>query len=133
MAEYALSDMSKPLGLSTYQLSHTLPANLQGQLPSIEALEKELGYSVMRQLVTGTSNSHQRVRPNQLSDIRVFAANGAAIGECSKLLAGLIERVMQNRQQSRLLSQLRDTLMPKLISGELLIPDAEDFLKERDS
>ena len=44
VAEYALSDISKPLGLATYQLSHTLPANLQGQLPSIEALEKELGY-----------------------------------------------------------------------------------------
>jgi predicted nuclease of restriction endonuclease-like (RecB) superfamily len=44
VAEYAVSDMSKPLGLATYELSHTLPANLQGQLPSIEALEKELGY-----------------------------------------------------------------------------------------
>jgi predicted nuclease of restriction endonuclease-like (RecB) superfamily len=42
VAEYALSDISKPLGLATYQLSHTLPANLQGQLPSIEALEAEL-------------------------------------------------------------------------------------------
>jgi predicted nuclease of restriction endonuclease-like (RecB) superfamily len=42
VAEYALSDMSKPLGLATYQLSHTLPAELQGQLPSIEALEAEL-------------------------------------------------------------------------------------------
>jgi predicted nuclease of restriction endonuclease-like (RecB) superfamily len=44
VAEYAVSDMSKPLGLATYELSHTLPANLQSQLPSIEALEKELGY-----------------------------------------------------------------------------------------
>ena len=42
VAEYALSDMSKPLGLATYQLSHTLPAELQGQLPSIESLEAEL-------------------------------------------------------------------------------------------
>ncbi|MFN7835417.1 MAG: YhcG family protein [Burkholderiaceae bacterium] len=42
VAEYALSDMSKPLGLATYELSHTLPAELQGQLPSIEALEAEL-------------------------------------------------------------------------------------------
>jgi predicted nuclease of restriction endonuclease-like (RecB) superfamily len=42
VAEYALSDISKPLGLASYQLSHTLPANLKGQLPSIEALEAEL-------------------------------------------------------------------------------------------
>ena len=28
------------------------------------------------------------------------------------------------------LSKLRDTLLPKLISGELRIPDAEKFLEE---
>jgi len=87
--------------------------------------------SAMRQLVTGTSNSHQRVKPDQLSDIRVFAASGAAIGECSKLLMALIEQVLQNRQQSSTLAQLRHTLLPKLICGELRIPDAEAFLKER--
>ena len=33
---------AKPLGLATYQLSHSLPAKLQGQLPSIKALKGEL-------------------------------------------------------------------------------------------
>ena len=43
VAEYALSDIQKPMGLSTYTLSHTLPEALQGKLPSIEQLERELG------------------------------------------------------------------------------------------
>lgn len=43
VAEYALSDIHKPMGLSTYTLSHTLPEALQGKLPSIEQLERELG------------------------------------------------------------------------------------------
>ena len=43
VAEYALSDMQKPMGLATYNLSHTLPEALRGQLPSIEQLERELG------------------------------------------------------------------------------------------
>ncbi|NLY28480.1 MAG: DUF1016 domain-containing protein [Alcaligenaceae bacterium] len=43
VAEYALSDIQKPMGLATYTLSHTLPESLQGQLPSIEQLERELG------------------------------------------------------------------------------------------
>lgn len=43
VAEYALSDMQKPMGLATYHLSHTLPEALRGQLPSIEQLERELG------------------------------------------------------------------------------------------
>ncbi len=42
VAEYALSDIQKPLGLATYTLSHLLPAALRDKLPSIEVLEAEL-------------------------------------------------------------------------------------------
>lgn len=41
VAEYALSDIHKPLGLASYELSHTLPEALRDQLPSIERLEAE--------------------------------------------------------------------------------------------
>ena len=43
VAEYALSDIQKPIGLSTYTLRHTLPEALRDKLPSIEAIERELG------------------------------------------------------------------------------------------
>lgn len=43
VAEYALSDIHKPLGLASYQLTHDLPQTLRDQLPSIEALQAELG------------------------------------------------------------------------------------------
>ncbi|WP_420594065.1 PDDEXK nuclease domain-containing protein [Deinococcus sp.] len=42
IAEYALRGVDRPLGVSTYQLADALPAELEGQLPSVEALEKEL-------------------------------------------------------------------------------------------
>lgn len=42
VAEYALSDMQKPMGISEYQLTQSLPENLQSKLPSIEAIEQEL-------------------------------------------------------------------------------------------
>ena len=43
IAEYALRDMNKPMGVSTYQLIHALPDRMKGRLPTIEELEKELG------------------------------------------------------------------------------------------
>jgi len=43
VAEYALSDIQKPMGVSEYQLTHSLPKHLQSKLPSIEAIERELG------------------------------------------------------------------------------------------
>lgn len=42
VAEYALSDINKPMGVSAYQLTQSLPENLQFQLPSIEDIEQEL-------------------------------------------------------------------------------------------
>lgn len=79
----------------------------------------------MHQLVTGTSNSHQRVKPDQLREIRVFAATENAIEAFSEWVRSPLEKILQNRQQSRSLAQLRDTLLPRLISGELRVKDAE--------
>jgi hypothetical protein len=43
----------------------------------------------------------------------------------------LREGIRSRETESRTLAQLRDTLLPKLISGELRVKDAEAFLKER--
>jgi type I restriction enzyme S subunit len=42
----------------------------------------------------------------------------------------LYERVVSNMRQSTLLAATRDALLPKLISGEIRIPDAEKMLDE---
>lgn len=42
VAEYALSDIHKPMGIAEYQLTHSLPAHLRENLPSTEALENTL-------------------------------------------------------------------------------------------
>ena len=42
VAEYALKDITKPLGVAEYQLLESLPANLQTSLPSIEEIELAL-------------------------------------------------------------------------------------------
>jgi hypothetical protein len=42
IAEYALRDTNKPIGVSEFELTRALPENLKPSLPSIEAIEKEL-------------------------------------------------------------------------------------------
>lgn len=42
IAEYALQGMNKPIGISEYELTRTLPRELQSNLPTIEAIEAEL-------------------------------------------------------------------------------------------
>lgn len=42
IAEYALRDNSKPIGVAEYQLAQALPVDFESKLPSIERIEAEL-------------------------------------------------------------------------------------------
>lgn len=42
VAEYALKDMSKPIGVSEYKITSSLPENLSKQLPSIEDIQRRI-------------------------------------------------------------------------------------------
>lgn len=42
VAEYSLKDMSKPIGVSAYQITSNLPAELEKQLPSVEDIQKRI-------------------------------------------------------------------------------------------
>ena len=42
IAEYALRDINKPIGVADYELTHALPDNLKSSLLSIEEIEAEL-------------------------------------------------------------------------------------------
>ena len=42
VAEYALRGMSKPIGVSEYELTRALPANLRSALPTVEEIEAQL-------------------------------------------------------------------------------------------
>jgi predicted nuclease of restriction endonuclease-like (RecB) superfamily len=43
MAEYALRDIHKPIGVANLELTRLLPEDLTSSLPTVEALESELG------------------------------------------------------------------------------------------
>ncbi|HWV56932.1 MAG TPA: restriction endonuclease subunit S [Longimicrobiales bacterium] len=76
-------------------------------------------------MVTGTSKSHQRVPPQAILRIEVPKAPDAIAQTFERVVEPLLKRVLMCRHESRTLAALRDTLLPKLISGELRVKDAE--------
>ncbi len=48
VAEYSLSDIHKPIGVSEYKLTHSLPKKFKSSLPTIEEIEKELSKGMDR-------------------------------------------------------------------------------------
>ena len=79
--------------------------------------------SAMRQLVTGTSNSHQRVKPAQLAEVRVATISNATLARFDAIVSPLLRQVVHNRRRAAALAETRDTLLPRLISGKLRLPD----------
>jgi len=78
----------------------------------------------MVQRATGTSGSHQRVRPSDVLAIEL--ADPIAAGDDARQEAAeLLELVESARRQSSRLSALRDALLPELLSGRLRVRDAE--------
>ena len=49
MAEYALRDVNKPIGISRYALAATLPEELRASFPTVEEVETELGKAALQQ------------------------------------------------------------------------------------
>jgi len=78
--------------------------------------------------VTGTSNSHQRVPPKALVEIEVVDAPLAILDAFDSVVSTFYERVHSMKSESRTLATLRDTLLPRLMSGELRVPAARDIV-----
>jgi len=64
-------------------------------------------------------------------DLPLLQPPDRVIMEFDGLVRPLVDNIFRNCHESRTLAALRDTLLPKLISGELRVKDAERFLKER--
>jgi type I restriction enzyme S subunit len=81
------------------------------------------------QLVTGTSNSHQRIKPDGVLLMQNVLPPHALITHFDLVASALLSRLKANREQAQKLSTLRDTLLPRLISGQLRLPEAQAILE----
>lgn len=85
--------------------------------------------NVLVGLVTGTSKSHQRVRPHALAATTLIMPSSEVLAKFSRVAAPWLMQTLKLQSMSQGLANLRDTLLPKLISGELRVPA---LMAERD-
>lgn len=70
---------------------------------------------------TGTTVSH--LGKADIDKFVVVLPPLEVVDECSKLLDSILQRIKNISAESRTLSLLRDTLLPRLMSGEIEIPE----------
>jgi len=72
---------------------------------------------------SGTSGSHQRVKPEDIFNITFLTPSVDKLKEFSNILEPNYLKQRKNQQQIKTLENIRDTLLPKLMSGEIRLKD----------
>ena len=80
-------------------------------------------------IAAGKATTMGHIKRHHLSEAMCVVPNGELLTESDGLFSTLLERNISANIQSRALITLRDTLLPKLISGELRVKDSGRFLE----
>jgi len=78
---------------------------------------------------SGTSNSHQRVRPQDFLSFGIRVPSQELAREFNAKAVPILDRILMLKSEAGTLAAPRDALLPKLISGELRVPDAERIIR----
>ena len=73
--------------------------------------------------VTGSTGSRQRAQPKQVAEVLIVKPSESAIAAFCERSDALFNIKSQHIRQILVLTDLRDTLLPKLLSGELTVSD----------
>ncbi|WP_199153342.1 restriction endonuclease subunit S [Chromobacterium sp. ASV23] len=79
------------------------------------------------QSMSGTSG-RQRVQNDVLGRFPVVVPSNAVANIFSEVVGSIQQKISANHQQAQTLASLRDTLLPRLISGQLRLPEAEALI-----
>jgi len=79
--------------------------------------------------VTGTSKSHQRVPAKSILACEVLVATPKLLAMFDRKVSPMMNRLLSNRRESNELAKARDALLPKLMSGEIRLQDAEKIIE----
>jgi type I restriction enzyme S subunit len=94
-----------------------------------------LGLWMMRQQTQieamGEGSTGQTELPrSKLAELRLTAPPTSVLSVFDEITLPIKERIALNENRVQVITQLRDTLLPRLISGQLRLPDAESLLEK---
>lgn len=69
----------------------------------------------------GTSGSHQRINPQDIFNLTLLKPSEILVERFDKITNEYWKKIKNNQTQILTLTQLRDTLLPKLMSGEVRV------------
>ena len=75
-----------------------------------------------RHIAEGKATTMGHIQRRHLKSSLVVVPDGTALQTMDKILSSLVERIIELNIESRNLSRIRDSLLPKLMSGKVRVP-----------
>lgn len=107
-----------------------LDTSLQGNKSFIYSLTSSLGFTnYLINNATGSTNSRQRVIPTTAIAYK-FPYEEDIVAKYEALIQPMFNKLLLLREENQKLISLRDTLLPKLLSGEIELPDETEVTED---
>ena len=74
---------------------------------------------------TGSTNSRQRTTPSTTLEFQIALPTQEVVSDFCKIVTPMYDMIAQNTCENRKLAAFRDSLLPKLMSGELDVSDID--------
>lgn len=71
--------------------------------------------------ITGTSSSHQRVRPDDILGADFILPSNDILTQFNQIFIPVIDKINNNLKENQNLSTIRDSLLPRLMSGRIRV------------
>jgi type I restriction enzyme S subunit len=82
-----------------------------------------------REIAASKVTTMGHIQRHHLREALVVAPPSSILEKLGATMSPLHDRIVQSRLQARTLADLRDTLLPRLISGKLRVPEAEKMVE----
>lgn len=79
-----------------------------------------------RQVAASKATTMGHIQRAHLSDATVMVPDAEVLDAANQVLGPIIEMIIANSLEAKTLAELRDTLLPRLISGKLKLPELQE-------
>lgn len=118
---WLILDDVQPNAICSTEFQIVKPQNDQWLYFLYEWLTYKENYDEIASGVSGTSGSHQRIDPKAIFDNECLIVDDGILAQYNEQVIPIFKKVESNQQQMQTMVAKRDTLLPRLMSGEVKV------------
>lgn len=120
---WLMLDDVQPNAICSTEFQIVKPQNDQWLYFLYEWLTYKENYDEIASGVSGTSGSHQRIDPKAIFDNECLIVDDGILAQYNEQVIPIFRKVESNQQQMQTMVAKRDTLLPRIMSGEVKVTE----------